>query len=150
MKTSNPEKLLTEIAKEVPKLMEAYHVPGLSLALAGNDGTILNQSFGVQSSITGEPVRQNTVFEAASLSKPVFAYVVLKLCETEQLDLDKHEYEFQMLLGVDEQLRSILVNSGHRLRVYVPYGQQWYAYVMRRLKENPKIAVYVLKALFKK
>lgn len=67
----------------------------------------------------------------------------------EQLGLQRHEYEFQMLLGVDEQLRSILVNAGHRLRVYVPYGKQWYRYVLRRLKENPKIAMYVLKALFK-
>ncbi len=68
----------------------------------------------------------------------------------EQLGLNKDEYEFQMLLGVDEELRSILVNAGHRLRVYVPYGKQWYRYVMRRLKENPQIAIYVLKALFKK
>ena len=68
----------------------------------------------------------------------------------EQFSLDRKEYEFQMLLGVDEQLRHILVNAGHRLRVYVPYGKQWYKYVMRRLKENPQIAIYVLKALFKK
>lgn len=68
----------------------------------------------------------------------------------EQLGLNRDDYEFQMLLGVDEQLRSILVNAGHRLRVYVPYGKQWYRYVMRRLKENPQIAMYVLKAMFKK
>ncbi len=68
----------------------------------------------------------------------------------EQLGLKREDYEFQMLLGVDEQLRSILVNAGHRLRVYVPYGEQWYRYVMRRLKENPQIAMYVIKALFKK
>ncbi len=68
----------------------------------------------------------------------------------EQLGLVRDDYEFQMLLGVDEQLRSILVNAGHRLRVYVPFGKQWYRYVMRRLKENPQIAMYVLKAMFKK
>jgi len=68
----------------------------------------------------------------------------------EQLQLKKEQYEFQMLLGVDEQLRSILVDAGHRLRVYVPYGKHWYAYVVRRLKENPKIAAYVIKALFTK
>ena len=68
----------------------------------------------------------------------------------EQLGLKREDYEFQMLLGVDEQLRSILVNAGHRLRVYVPYGKEWYRYVPRRLKENPKIATYVIKALFKK
>ena len=53
-----------------------------------------------------------------------------------------------MLLGVDEQLRKILVDAGYKLRVYVPYGRQWYAYSMRRLKENPKIAFYIIKALF--
>jgi proline dehydrogenase len=53
-------------------------------------------------------------------------------------------YEFQMLLGVDEQLRDLVHREGHRLRVYVPFGSKWYAYSMRRLKENPRIAGYVL------
>lgn len=64
----------------------------------------------------------------------------------EDLHLDNDQYEFQMLLGVDEDLRDILVNSGYPMRVYVPYGKQWYAYCMRRLKENPKIAFHVTKA----
>jgi proline dehydrogenase len=62
-----------------------------------------------------------------------------------QLGIPKDRYEFQMLLGVDEQLRSILVKAGHRLRVYVPFGEDWYEYSTRRLKENPKIAGYVAK-----
>jgi proline dehydrogenase len=62
-----------------------------------------------------------------------------------QLDVPKDRYEFQMLLGVDEELRSILVNAGHKLRVYVPFGEDWYEYSSRRLKENPKIAGYVAK-----
>ena len=45
-----------------------------------------------------------------------------------------------MLLGVDPTLRRILLDAGHRLRVYVPYGKDWYAYSIRRLKENPAIA----------
>ncbi|MGH9748475.1 MAG: proline dehydrogenase family protein [Candidatus Polarisedimenticolia bacterium] len=53
--------------------------------------------------------------------------------------------EFQMLLGVDEELRGLIRASGHRLRVYVPYGSRWYAYSLRRLKENPRIARYVLR-----
>ena len=66
--------------------------------------------------------------------------------------VDKHglardRYEFQMLLGVDEQLRRILIASGHRLRVYVPYGRDWYPYSLRRLRENPEIASHVLRAL---
>lgn len=64
--------------------------------------------------------------------------------------LPPDHYEFQMLLGVDEQLRRILIASGHRLRVYVPYGEQWYAYSLRRLRENPQIAGYVFRALFRR
>jgi len=66
----------------------------------------------------------------------------------EKHGLNKDQYEFQMLLGVDEKLRQIIVDAGHRLRVYVPYGQEWYAYSTRRLKENPKMAGYVMKKIF--
>ena len=52
-------------------------------------------------------------------------------------------YEFQMLLGVRPELGDRIVADGHRLRIYVPYGQQWYEYSLRRLQENPKIAGYV-------
>ncbi len=62
-----------------------------------------------------------------------------------QLEVPKSRYEFQMLLGVDEELRGILVGAGHKLRVYVPFGEDWYEYSSRRLKENPKIAGYVAK-----
>ncbi|MEA2600041.1 MAG: proline dehydrogenase [Acidobacteriota bacterium] len=65
--------------------------------------------------------------------------------------LDKHgiardRYEFQMLLGVDDELRRILLAAGHRLRVYVPFGRDWYPYSMRRLRENPEVARHVLRA----
>ena len=53
------------------------------------------------------------------------------------------EYEFQMLLGVRPDLGDELVRAGHRLRIYVPFGRQWYEYSLRRLQENPKIAGYV-------
>ena len=52
-------------------------------------------------------------------------------------------YEFQMLLGVRPELGDRIVADGHRLRIYVPYGRQWYEYSLRRLQENPKIAGYV-------
>ncbi len=57
--------------------------------------------------------------------------------------LGREQYEFQMLLGVREQLGNGLVRDGHRLRIYVPFGRHWYAYSMRRLQENPKIAGYI-------
>jgi proline dehydrogenase len=66
----------------------------------------------------------------------------------DELKLDKSEYEFQMLLGVTEDLRDMLVENGHHLRVYVPFGEHWYAYSMRRLKENPKVAMYIIKHIF--
>jgi proline dehydrogenase len=65
-----------------------------------------------------------------------------------QLEVPEDSYEFQMLLGVDEELRGILVGAGHKLRVYVPFGEDWHEYSSRRLKENPKIAGYVAKDVF--
>lgn len=67
----------------------------------------------------------------------------------DQYSLQPNQYEFQMLLGVDPELRQMLLDGGHRLRVYVPFGKQWYAYCMRRLKENPAIARHILKNLLK-
>jgi len=66
----------------------------------------------------------------------------------QKFGLSKNQYEFQMLLGVRENRRNEIVKDGHRLRVYVPYGEQWYAYSTRRLKENPLMAWYITKAIF--
>jgi proline dehydrogenase len=57
--------------------------------------------------------------------------------------LSRDDYEFQMLLGVRPALGDELVREGHRLRIYVPFGRHWYAYSLRRLQENPKIAGYI-------
>jgi proline dehydrogenase len=62
--------------------------------------------------------------------------------------LKRSDYEFQMLYGVRPGLRDRIVSDGHRLRVYVPFGKQWYSYSIRRFKENPQIARYVFGALF--
>jgi len=61
--------------------------------------------------------------------------------------LKREDYEFQMLLGVDPELRDILVEQGHRLRIYVPFGKSWLPYSKRRLKENPSIARHALKQM---
>jgi len=57
--------------------------------------------------------------------------------------LPRDQYEFQMLLGVRPELGDELVIEGHRLRIYVPFGRHWYAYSLRRLQENPKLAGYI-------
>ncbi|MBN2415579.1 proline dehydrogenase family protein [bacterium] len=60
----------------------------------------------------------------------------------------RDRYEFQMLLGVTEKMRSDIVSRGEYMRVYVPFGEQWYAYSMRRLQENPAVAGHIIRNLF--
>lgn len=62
----------------------------------------------------------------------------------------KERYEFQMLYGVTPGLREKIVNDGHIMRVYVPFGKEWFGYSTRRLKENPKMASHIIKAIFYK
>ena len=61
----------------------------------------------------------------------------------EERALPREAYEFQMLLGVRPELGDALVEEGHRLRIYVPFGAYWYEYSLRRLQENPSIAGYI-------
>ena len=68
----------------------------------------------------------------------------------EKYSVPKNMYEFQMLYGVTPKLRESIVNYGHKMRVYVPFGKQWFGYSTRRLKENPKMASHIIKAIFYK
>lgn len=61
--------------------------------------------------------------------------------------IQSDRYEFQMLLGVREAKRDELVREGHPMRIYVPFGEDWYGYSIRRLKENPQIAGHIFRAL---
>lgn len=70
----------------------------------------------------------------------------LDMIRRKKLPHDK--YEFQMLLGVRDERRNQLLKDGHPLRVYVPFGEDWYGYSTRRLKENPKMAGQIFKAMF--
>jgi proline dehydrogenase len=73
------------------------------------------------------------------------ACVQKALATIDRLKLTPDQYEFQMLLGVDPLLRRTILKAGHRLRVYVPFGRDWYAYSLRRLKENPSIARHTVR-----
>ncbi|MCF8230733.1 MAG: proline dehydrogenase family protein [Bacteroidales bacterium] len=66
----------------------------------------------------------------------------------EKYQVPQNMHEFQMLYGVTPHLRQEIVNKGHKMRVYVPYGEKWFGYSTRRLKENPKMASHIIKALF--
>ena len=65
----------------------------------------------------------------------------------DRYDVPRDRYEFQMLYGVAPELRRSLIDAGHTMRVYVPYGRHWFGYSTRRLKENPKIVNSIVKSL---
>jgi len=79
---------LAEVEARIPLLMESGGVPGMAVAITSDTGLVWSRGFGVRSAETGDPVPENSVFEAASLSKPVFAYAVLRLVDQGVLDLD--------------------------------------------------------------
>jgi proline dehydrogenase len=91
-----------------------------------------------------EAVRANYVKALRALSVVDGAHVAIATHDEwligEALRLLPPSYEFQMLLGVREERATQLVHEGHRLRVYVPFGEQWYRYSLRRLQENPAMA----------
>ncbi len=66
----------------------------------------------------------------------------------EKYNVPKDKFEFQMLYGVTPALRRSILKKGYRMRIYTPFGKQWFAYSTRRLKENPKMAQEIIKALF--
>lgn len=89
---------------------------------------------------------QNGIYPGIATHDKPLVDGALKLIE--KYKVPKEKYEFQMLYGVTPQLRKSIVDGGHRLRVYVPFGEQWFAYSTRRLKENPGMAMEIIKALF--
>src|SRR5262245_2655833 len=86
---TNQAQIIARLEKIIPLLMKEGTVPGLSIALAQNGELTWHRGFGVKNVKTNEPVDDDTVFEAASLSKPVFAFAVLKLVDAGKFDLDK-------------------------------------------------------------
>jgi len=90
-------------------------------------------------------IRKGIVPGIATHDKPLVegAYQLIS-----KYNLPKSTYEFQMLYGVAPELRKSIVEKGHIMRVYVPFGKEWFGYSTRRLKENPKMASYIIKALF--
>jgi CubicO group peptidase (beta-lactamase class C family) len=104
------EQITATLEREVPKLMNAADVPGLSIAIVRNGELAWQHGFGFKDSIAKTPVTDDTVFEAASLSKPVFAYAVMKLVDSGKFDLDKPLNEYlpgNYDVGPDPQLSLI-------------------------------------------
>ena len=112
--------------------------------VAYKDGSIINRSF-VESL---DRMFHHGAYVGIATHDEKLVFEALRLIEKYQLTTE--QYEFQMLLGVDEQLRQIILDGGHRLRIYVPYGKDWMPYSRRRLKENPSIARHALLQMLRK
>jgi CubicO group peptidase (beta-lactamase class C family) len=104
------EQIIARLEARLPQLMKEGNVPGLSLALLRDGQLVWQRGFGVKNAQTGDPVTVDTVYEAASLSKPVFTYAVLKLVESGKFDLDKPLTQYlpgQYDVGDDPRLNQI-------------------------------------------
>lgn len=89
---------------------------------------------------------RNNIFAAiATHDRKLIKAVIAKL---EEYHITNDKFEFQMLYGVTPELRKSLVDKGYTMRVYVPYGKDWYNYSSRRLRENPRMVSHIIKALF--
>ena len=88
------ETLATILEREIPRLMEAANVPGISMAVVQDGQIFWKKTFGVRSRDTNEPVDEDTMFEAASLTKTVTAYAAMRLVERDELDLDRPLFEY--------------------------------------------------------
>lgn len=89
---------------------------------------------------------QNKVYPGIATHDKNLVEPAIKLIQ--KYDVPKEMYEFQMLYGVTPELRKSIIEKGHNMRVYVPFGKDWFGYSTRRLKENPKMASLIIKALF--
>ena len=130
------------LLKEKPNLRLCKGIYVEAREIAYKDMAIINENY----KYNLEKLLSNRCYTGIATHDEKLVWQALMLIE--KYGLKKDEYEFQMLLGVDEQLRKIIIDAGHRLRVYVPYGEQWYPYSTRRLKENPRMAGYVFKRIF--
>jgi proline dehydrogenase len=122
------------------RLCKGIYIEAESIAFKGREA--INRNF---TAVLSAMLRRKAYVGIATHDDELIANARRIIAE---LRLSPAEYEFQMLLGVRPELRSKITRDGHRLRIYVPFGKQWYQYSIRRFKENPQIAGYVFKALF--
>ena len=98
-----------DLLRDLPRFMQIAGVPGVAIAVVDRGKLAWSKSFGVKNILTRDPVREDTLFEAASMTKPVFAYVVMRLVDEKRLDLDKPlvAYLRPTNLGTDPNLERI-------------------------------------------
>lgn len=110
-----PTVLTADLEAQIPSLLAAAHVPGLSIAIVRDARVVWNRSFGVKNSISKAPVDTDTLFEAGSVSKTVFAYAVMKLVEKGLLDLDTPLTKYAPERWIKDDPRFSQITAGHVL-----------------------------------
>jgi proline dehydrogenase len=110
--------------------------------MAFKDREEINQNF----LIDLEYMLRNNIYAAIATHDRKLIKGSYRLIEACHVPEDK--FEFQMLYGVTPDLRQSIVEKGYTMRVYVPYGKDWFNYSTRRLKENPRMALHIIKAIF--
>jgi CubicO group peptidase (beta-lactamase class C family) len=127
------QSLVSRLEEQVPKLMKQHHVPGAAVVLIHDGARAWERGFGVRDAASKRAVEQQTVFEAASMSKPVFAYAVMKLCERGVLDLDTPLTKYTPSRFIEGDSRLDLITARHVL-AHMSGFQNW-----RSKKEPLKI-----------
>ena len=117
-------KVVEQLLQDTPEFMVAHRVPGLSVALIQDATLFWSGEFGIESVVSQTPVTEKTLFEAASLSKPVFAYAALKLCEAGLLELDRPLADYLPDLYIEDEPRLDLITMRHVLS-HTPGFPNW-------------------------
>ncbi len=121
--TGNPSK---DLERELSVLIEKWHIPGMSFAVIRDGAVVWQRGLGVKNAQTEEPVNDETVFQAASMSKPVFAYAVLKMCDEGFLDLDTPLVNYAPREFIE---RSFLCHSVDT----VGFNKEWFEKITARM-----------------
>jgi CubicO group peptidase (beta-lactamase class C family) len=108
------EKLIADLERNIPELMKKATIPGLSIAIVRDGKLLWTGAFGVKSTKTNEPVTEDTIFEAASLTKPFFAYAAMKMVESGELSLDRPLLEYLPREKIEQALGHPLDLEGFR------------------------------------
>jgi CubicO group peptidase (beta-lactamase class C family) len=168
----NKNELIARLENAIPRLMKDGDVPGLSIAVIRNSEILWQRAFGVKNVETKEPVNNDTVFEAASLSKPVVAYAALKLADSGKLDLDAPlgKYLPAPYIENDERVnlitaRRVLTHTtgfpnwrpqGQPLKIHFPPGQRFsysgegFVYLQKVIEQltGQPLDVFISKTVF--
>ena len=140
-RTGNDAAAIGDIPPNVRIVKGVYVEPR---KIAYKDPRIINKNY----MHLAETLLKKDAYVAFATHDELLVWEAFRLVE--RLGLPPAAYEFQMLLGVEKQLREVIRDAGHRIRVYIPFGRDWHPYSVRRLRENPRIAGYVMRAMLQR